>query len=73
MLPRISVIKILHEKPKFEIVNRYFSKLACTPSFESHFVDNKKLENGASMMLFIETPLSSCPIGGVKSLPDKVL
>ena len=38
----VAVIDILHENPKFEIVNRYFSKLACTPSFESHVTDNKK-------------------------------
>jgi hypothetical protein len=54
MLPRIAVIEILHENPKLEIVNRYFSKLVSTPSFESHFIYNKKLENEVSMMLFIE-------------------
>jgi hypothetical protein len=54
MLPRIAIIEILHENPKFESVNRHFSKLGCTPSFESHFIDNKKLENKASMILFIE-------------------
>jgi hypothetical protein len=68
MLPRITIIEILHENPKFEIFNRRFSKLGCTPSFESHFIDNKELENEASMI-----PRSSCPIGGVTSLPDKVL
>jgi hypothetical protein len=57
MLPRIAVIDILHKKPKFEIVNRHFSKLACTsiPLFASRFIDNKKLENYVIMMLFIET------------------
>jgi hypothetical protein len=54
MLPRITIIEILDENPKFEIVNKHFSKLGCTPSVESHFIDNKTLENEGSMILFIE-------------------
>jgi hypothetical protein len=54
MLLRIAIIEILHENPKFEIVNRHFSKLGCTLSFESHFIDNNKLENEATMILFVE-------------------
>jgi len=43
VLPRVAVIEILHENPQFEIVKRHFSKLACTPSFESHVTDNKQI------------------------------